>query len=233
MGRITMIEWAQTEIELACAKERANNPEDEWDYGVACYKSALRAFNSLTKDGHSGFSIKMTKHILNRLIDGKCLTPIVDEPHVWFDNPSYHEWDKTYTYQCKRCFSLFKDVYPDGTVKYHDNDRCYCKDINTGSTFSNGRISRLINEMFPITMPYMPSDKSYVVMTEDFLYDPKCGDYDTVAYHSVITPDGEKIDINKYMKDTDEGFVDINYEEFLERKKVYLARKSEEEQQND
>lgn len=233
MGRMTMTEWAQNEIAIACAREKSDTPDDEWDYGVACYESALRAFNSLMEDGHSGFSIHMTKHILNRLIDGKCLTPIEDKPDMWFDDPSFHESDGTYTYQCKRCFSLFKDVYPDGTVKYHDNDRCYCKDVNTGSTFGSGRANRLINEMFPITMPYMPSDKSYVMLMEDFLYDPKYGDYDTVAYHKIINPDGKEIIVNKYMKETDNGFVDIDYKEFLERKASYLARKIEEEPDND
>ena len=33
---------------------------------------------------------------------------------------------KTLNQIAKRMSSLFKDVYPDGTVKYHDNDRYYC-----------------------------------------------------------------------------------------------------------
>ena len=37
------------------------------------------------RDGHSGFSIQITKSILNRLIDGKCLTPIEDTPDIWED----------------------------------------------------------------------------------------------------------------------------------------------------
>lgn len=47
--------WAEKEIEIACARERAasENP-DEWDYGVACYESALKAYKSLMDDGHSG-----------------------------------------------------------------------------------------------------------------------------------------------------------------------------------
>ena len=43
---------------------------------VACYESALRAYRSLERDGHSGMSVQITKSILNRLIDGKCLTPL-------------------------------------------------------------------------------------------------------------------------------------------------------------
>lgn len=43
----------------------------------------MRAFESLLGDGHSGMSIGITKNILNRLIDGKPLTPIEDTEEVW------------------------------------------------------------------------------------------------------------------------------------------------------
>ena len=52
-----MLEWAKREIELACKRERGNHPNDEFDYGCACYASALKAFKSLLEDGHSGMSI--------------------------------------------------------------------------------------------------------------------------------------------------------------------------------
>lgn len=77
-------EWAEREVELACKNERegVEKPEDA-EYGVACYRSALRAYSSLSRDGHSGMSIQITKGILNRLIDGRTLTPIVDTPDIW------------------------------------------------------------------------------------------------------------------------------------------------------
>ena len=75
--------WAEKEIEIACKKENPNREEGEWDYGCACYESALKAFKSLLEDEHSGFSISITKNILNRLIDGKPLTPIEDTDDVW------------------------------------------------------------------------------------------------------------------------------------------------------
>ena len=76
IGAVYMAEeeddWAAREIALACQSEReASEGTDDWDYGVACYESALRAYRSLMQDGHSGFSIQITKSILNRLIDGK------------------------------------------------------------------------------------------------------------------------------------------------------------------
>ena len=99
---------------------------------MACYKSALRAYECLYRDGHSGFSIQITKSILNRLIDGKCLTPIEDTPDIWSDITSECNWKEGYQqYQCKRMSSLFKEVAPDGTATYSDTERVCGININT------------------------------------------------------------------------------------------------------
>ena len=47
-----MKEWAKREIELACKRERGDKDPNKWDYGVACYESAFKAFNSLLEDEH-------------------------------------------------------------------------------------------------------------------------------------------------------------------------------------
>lgn len=68
-----MLDWAKRKVEIACKKENPNRKEGEFDYGCACYESALKAFESLCDDGHSGFSIKMAQTILNRLLDGETI----------------------------------------------------------------------------------------------------------------------------------------------------------------
>lgn len=83
---MSMMEWAKREVEIASKRERGDKPESEWDYGCACYDSALKAFESLCGDGHSGFSIGITKGILNRLIEGKGK-----------ENTILKEWAKGYT----------------------------------------------------------------------------------------------------------------------------------------
>ena len=213
-----MWSWAQEEIRLAIASERAaSSGEDEWDYGVACYESAMRAFESLLQDEHSGMSIQITKSILNRLIDGKCLTPIEDTPEIW--NLVTEEAGST-EYQCRRMSSLFKKVDENGAVTYSDIDRVTCFDVNNPKVgWGNGRATRLINELFPITMPYMASDKPFMLFREEFLVDPEKGDYDTMAFLYVIKPDGEKVEINQYFKEDDEGqMVPIGKEEYEQRK---------------
>ena len=119
--------WAEREVQIACERENPDRKEGEWDYGCACYESALKAFNSLMEDGHSGMSIGFTIQILNRLIAGKPLTLIEDTDDVW-EECALNNRGCT-TYHCNRMYSLFKEVYPDGTVKYHDNDRIECVDF--------------------------------------------------------------------------------------------------------
>lgn len=219
---MSMLEWAKREVEIASKRERGDKPEGERDYGCACYDSALRAFESLCSDGHSGFSIGLTKNILNRLIEGKPLTPIEDIESVW--GMTYRE-GKSKHYQCKRMSSLFKDVAEDGTITYSDINRCYCiQKRNPNCTYHNGFITKIYNQMFPLTMPYMPSDKADVIVCDELLTDPKNGDFDTMAILYIQRANGEKVEVNRYFKEGGTSFVEISLEEYKEREAMDKAR---------
>lgn len=210
--------WAENEVKIACHRKG-----DEFDYGCASYESALKAFKTLCKDGHSGASIMFTKAILNRMITGKPLTPIEDTEDVW--NEVHGRKDASKHYQCKRMSSLFKDVKPDGTVKYTDVDRFHGVNIaNPHYSYHSGLIDTVMSELFPIKMPYMPLIDAYRVYTEDFLVDPKNGDFDTVGILYVVTPKGEKVETNRYFKDAPVGFAEIDRDEYLKRKEAAKAR---------
>lgn len=195
---MSMTEWATREVELACQQECGDQKDDFSGYVSACYKSALKAFQSLCEDEHSGMSIGITKSILNRLIEGKPLTAIEDTPDVWRivgEGP-----EGRVTYQCNRMSALFKDVYADGTVKYNDVDRFRGIDINTKVSYHNGLVDNLLYEMYPISMPYYPGSTS-LVWCEDFLFDSKNGDFDTMAIlHTTIGE--QRIEINRFFTDT-------------------------------
>lgn len=225
---MSMREWAKNEVELECKREKDNALDEEWNYGVACYKSALKAFNCLIEDGHSGMSIGLTKNILNRLIDGKPLGPIEDTEDAWGET-HYSFGDLYKTYQCKRMDSLFKYVYQDGTVKYKDNDLFYCIDINNPNrTYNSGLVFKIMNEIFPITMPYYPSTNKIKVYCEDFLTDPINGDFDTVGIFYAIKANGDKVDINRFFKydDTDDDWVEINPTDYEKRKEMTNCEKA-------
>ena len=209
-------EWAKREIEIACKRERGDSSDIEWDYGCACYESAYKAFQSLMDDGHSGYSISVTQGILNRLIDGKPLTPIEDVPEVWSERTYI---DDRQSFQCTRMSSLFKDIYPDGTVNYHDVSRCYCvyRDDPSATSWHNGFISKIIHEKYPITMPYYPESKPFVAYCTEGLSDVKNGDFDTIGIWYVIKPDGEKETVERFFKESENGWAEISEQEYFER----------------
>ena len=121
--------------------------------------------------------------------------------------------------------SLFKDVYADGTVEYSDNNRLYCVNIhNPNDTYYSGLVRRIVDKMFPITMPYMPGTP-IKVYCEDFLTDKKNGDFDTVGmFYALKTENGEKkkIEINRFFKEPKDNeeydWVEISKEEYIQRK---------------
>ena len=218
---MSMIEWAKREVEIACKHENPDKKEGEFDYGCACYESALKAFNSLLEDGHSGMSIGFTKQILNRLIDGKPLVSIEDTDDVWEKRP-WSSNEKMKHYQCKRMSSLFKDVYPDGTVKYTDVDRAVGVNMDNSNVEWHSRIIQdIVEELFQLTMPYMPADKPYKVYCDDCLANPENGDYDTMEVYYIEKPDGERVNVNRYFKEGNTiygGWDEISKEEYEERK---------------
>lgn len=214
---MSMTDWAENEVRIACERERAESktPEGEWDYGCACYESALKAYKCLMEDGHSGMSFSITRQILNRLMRGQPLTPIEDTDDAW--GCLIDEEDGFKEYQCKRMSSLFKKVYSDGTVRYTDNDRYYAVYSDSPDTsWSNGLVRDIIDEMFPITMPYIPGNPIKVVC-EEFLVDPKNGDYDTIGVLYAIK-DGEKIEINRFFAERGREMVEIQKSEYVIRK---------------
>lgn len=217
----SMERWAENEVAIACRREKPDRKDGEWDYGCACYESALKAFGSLCEDGHSGFSIGLTKAILNRLINNKPLLPIEDTDEVWSDISDMSGLkEEERNYQCKRMSSLFKYVYADGTVKYRDVDRYHGVNINCpDAPYHSGLIDTVMDELYPITMPYMPADRAFKIYTEDFLADPKNGDFDTFGILYAITPSLEKVEINRYFKCGENDMLEeIDEAEYVKRK---------------
>lgn len=213
---MSMIDWAENEVRLACERERDGSPEDEWIYGVECYKSALKAYKSICEDEHSGCSFGITVSILNRLCRGEPLTPIFDTPDIWNELSC-----KPNEYQCKRAYNLFKTVDDNGNASYHDVDRVLCVNINNeNDVYRCGLVSNLMDEIYPIEMPYC-QDK-FKVYCEEFLADENNGDFDTVGiFYAVDTRCPEKrIEINRFYKESnnDIGFEEISKEEYEARK---------------
>lgn len=180
-----MSELAKREIELFKAKQDV--------YGQMCADSAFKAFKSMANDNHSGFSWSITSSILIRLLNDLPLTPITDDDFL--DQDGLFQEDPNYLKErglksrlgCKRLCSIFRKETIDGKVTYLDVNRvvCYDEEDEKEIPFSSSVGSRLVDKMFPITMPYYPTIQKYIVMLKD----------DKPIW--VKTPEGEKIMVNE------------------------------------
>ena len=207
---MTIEEWAEREIEIACKKENPNWDGKSFDYGCSCYQSALKAYKSLCEDGHSGASFNITKNILIRLMDGLPLKPITDddftivEPEIR-ESPEYlKEHGLKSHLQCPRMSSLFREETLDGKITYTDVERTIMHDANGDGWWHSGVASNLIDEVFPIKMPYSPSKEKYKVYGETFYMvngedktSENFGTYNLVKIYYIITPNNERIEVNR------------------------------------
>lgn len=175
----------------------------------------------LLKSTNRGLSISITKNTFNRLIGEKPFTSIKDMDDNWeaciFTKDDVKK-DIIETYQCKRMSSLFKDIYKDGTVKYTDIGRAYKVNIlDPGLRWYSSLVIDVIDEIFPISMPYNP-EEPMKVYCKDFLTDRANGDYDVVGIlYAIKTENDEKkrIEINRYFKeDSDDEWIEIDKDEY-------------------
>ena len=191
---MSLKDWAKKEVEVACKRENPNWDGKSFDYGCSCYMSALKAFESLCDDGHSGYSFSVTRNILKKLLDNRPLTPITDEDFV--NQTSIYD-DKE-EYQCPRMSSLFKTVYDDGSVEYSDVNRAYSFDAEfPDDTFTCGFDTNFLNKLIPITLPYDGTSTKYKIKVQRF--DTKDGaEYRAIL--SITDPDGKVIPVDKYYR---------------------------------
>ena len=193
------------------------------EYIVMCYKSALGAYKELEKAGHSGMSWNITKNILIDLMNNIPLSPIIDEDF----GIKIQDKEDIYTpewllkkrglrshIQCPRMSSLFRSEHLDGVITYTDVDRIVCYEKDSDIPFSCGLGSRIVDEMFPITMPYKPERAKFVVEMETF----DDVDKSLTQIISITTPEPRMIPIDRYFFDEGEenGPKEITFEEYKE-----------------
>ena len=219
---MSMKEWAEEECKIACKRENPDWDGESFDYGCGCYQSALKAYKSLCDDGHSGFSFIVTRNILKRLLDELPLTPIEDTPDVWNEITTKYE-DGSESFQCNRMSSLFKHIDKDGNVTYSDVNRSYCQELTDPEDTYSGGANKIIDELFPITMPYYPKNgNKYKIITDTFLakgFEGDETDFNTRAILYVITPEKERVEVNRYYGEKDGHLVEITKGEYNERLK--------------
>lgn len=213
--------WAKREVELAkneALKSGADNCSAH--YICECLNSALKAFNSLREDGHSGASMEQMLMFLQRLVRGLPLTPI-DEDTTWVKS-SVSE-SGTITYQCARMTSLFKDVDREGNITYSDVNRVVCvnKDDPHAPVWYNGFVSRVVNSIYPIKFPYYTSSDPIIAYVSEHTTSVTEG-FDTMCIDSVKLNSGETIEVKRFFKEDPNinSWVEIDEEEYNRRVEI-------------
>ena len=207
-----MLTQVEKEVERICKEINPNWDGASFDYDCSCYKSALKAYKSLAEDGHSGFSWSFTASILKRMLDGLPLSPITDEDFK--ASTTYEREGGIEVNQCPRMSSLFRYEKKDGSFTYHDQNRQYCYNVEFPDNTFSCKEEDIVDELFPITMPYYPTGKKFKVGIKEFLCNSENGDFDHKSIEFVITPDNEKIIIGKYYREENRKMVEITKEQF-------------------
>lgn len=193
--------------------ERAREGADE--YAKLCLDSAYKAYKSLMDDGHSGMSFSVTRSILKRLLYEIPLSPITEDDFRGIEPLWFLSHDGCETRQCTRRGGLFQDTYPDGHVEYHDNDRCTFVD-EVGNGWHSGLARGVIDQRHPITMPYVPTERPYVVHGCSFMHDPEtcrvwlepCS-YTFTYFKFYEEPNGRRHRLDLLFEGTDDGMVEV------------------------
>lgn len=225
---MSMTEWAEREIAAACKRENPNWDGKSFDYGCSCYQSALKAYKSLMEDGHSGFSFSITRNILKKLLDEIPLSPITDndffgDKHKCLESSeSLKKRGFKSHIQCPRRSGLFREEDFEGNIKYEDIKRYYCIDAERPSNTFSSSTANFIDELYPITMPYIPSSERFKVYVREWLTDKACDGFNVVEVIGYRDQQGQWHDYSKFIYDDGNGLRVITDED---TKQKLIARR--------
>lgn len=199
--------WAE---ERKAEEKASKGADDEFliEYACSCVDSAAKAYKAML-DVEKPVSDK-AKELLNRLIKGQPLSPITEDDFKLGPDHALDDWEISQI-QCPRMFSLFREEDLDGNVAYSDVGRAVYMDQH-GSTWNSGETTRLVDRMFPITLPYYPADKPFVVHGRDYYMegdvdksDEHRGTTNVRYYDYLITPEGKRIELGIKIDEREEG----------------------------
>lgn len=175
------------EVQLALAR----NKHDDI-YGGLCYESALGAYAAALQDNHSGYSWSITRNIIDRMMGDLTLVPIHDEDFVC------ELGDGTVT--TPRQTGIFKCLSHDGEISYTDLNRVVGVDLDSGGCFSSSLCRNVVDELFPIQMPYYTSATPYKVFVRSFCdkgFPNDDHDFNREWVSHIITPHGERHEVDR------------------------------------
>lgn len=226
--------WVQKIDQFMAYLEKNPVPNSTYDEKRLKMLSGVKSFltNYIIKpESYDYVSMFCIADIFKRLALGLPFYEITDSPEEWSDVIDTHEQERI-MYQAKRYPSLFKIVSTiSGQITYRDTQQFECTYKNRRYVhFHSGLVDNILAPVFPITMPYYPTANNIKVTTEDFLVDPRNGDFDTVGIFYAEDPYSGIRKINRFFKEdskSDFGWKEISRLEYLLRKLVKIDPNSE------
>lgn len=221
--------WAENELKKWNSENMSNEFSTKY-FEFSCI-AAQSAFESLSSYNELMYrDTDMAEYLLEQLLKYNPLTPVEDNEDIWHEiNSKYLIDDSLKTvYQCKRMPALFKEIYHDGTVKYRDIYRYH--EIPMGK--NNGAIrlvgslvDYVMNEIFPITMPYIPYKEPYYVYSEASHRNPSIA-----AIRYIVTPSKQLVEINRYFKkEWNTDYIEITEDEYNRFKDMDIKEEESDE----
>lgn len=175
------------EVQLALSHDKTMP-----DLARFVYSSALGAYAAVLQDNHSGSSWKITHSVIHRMLSELALTPVRDEDFVSLDDEEPATTSRQY--------GLFKRLELDGSVTYTDIHRVEGVYLDTGEHFTSGLVRAVVDEMFPIKLPYYAPGTPYRVYVRTYCdkgYPNDHHDFNREWLSHVVTPSGECVTIDR------------------------------------
>lgn len=223
--------WARREIDIFISDDKNEQKQTgEMDKTIADHcECAYEAFCTLLDNIGDLKNPGVAKGILDCLLREEPLSPIEDNEEDWtlvqglyyYEKGTQHQAQPFSIYQCNRRPSLFKKVLNDGHTIFTDASRSVCIDVNTGIEYTGGPGQMVLDELFPITMPYSPIGKIKIFTDSFKCYEDTKGEYDTFGVLYFKNINDRLINVNKYFKEdpNTKEMVEIDNREYFARKK--------------
>ena len=187
---------------------------------------AVSMFKIVFSKPKSKQHLVLVKGLLNRLTRGLPLTPITMDD---FDNTVASEIRGELKHTCARYEGLTATKNSDGTgFTYSDSKRVVFYDQSLIKQDESSSIIdilhsranypsialKLVDDLFPITLPYTPGDK-YEVFGSSYSFKLAEGEPDLVEIDFVKTPNGQLVKVDQYYRKTRDGkYVEVYFENF-------------------
>ena len=167
---ISILNWARLEATKLLSVMQADPEEKKLEYVEPALNGALDAFETLVKatidkDGTSDYAAYTTSRVfLGRFMKELPLTPLKDDE--WIDMPENAPGYFKGAKQHSRYNDLIKIETADGPL-YLDHSRFAFYNVGDDVTREHPLVRAVAEEGFPISMPYLPSEKKIIIFYDE------------------------------------------------------------------